>query len=358
MYTIIGNDGVITNDLVSLLSAHKEKIRLISHCPVHITGTENMTAGLRNPYEMLKAIEGSAVVYMMTGISYKDANWWRDWPQVMKNVIGACRQAGTRLIYLDCADLYGKVEGVMTEETPVVPVTRNGRITAEIFRMLQREMTIGTAKITIARYAEIYGSCLSARDRVGQLVFENLKRKMRVHWLINADVPHAFNYTPDVVRALYILALNEQSCGQVWHMPAAKPALNGRQFTAIAAHYMRTGVQKQVLSQRLKNILNKLKGEQGVQGAPDLMFAGGGFSDGVVQPEFEPANLRIIPKWQLKIDSWFDRERSEYYEMSYRDEFPFRFDSSKFENTFHFKPTSYHDGIRAISRWFLNNYSY
>jgi nucleoside-diphosphate-sugar epimerase len=358
MYTIIGTGGAIANELVSLLSAHKERIRLISRSQVHITGTENRIADLLSPHGMLKAIEGSAVVYMMTGITYEDANWWRDWPQVMKNVIAACKHAGARLIYLDCADLYGRVEGVMTEETPVMPVSRNGRITAEIFRMLQREMTVGTAKIAIARYAEIYGSCLSARTRIGQLVFEKLKRKTGAQWLINADVPHAFNYTPDVVRALYILGLHEQSCGQVWHMPAAKPALNGRQFTAIAAHYMRTNGQEQVLPQWIRNILNRLRGERKVQRVPCPISADGGFSAGSARQEFEQADLRVIPKWQLKIRSWLDREKSEYYEMSYRDEFPFRFDSSKFENAFQFKPTSYHDGIKATVRWFSNNYSY
>ena len=357
MYTIIGSGGAIANELVSLLYAHKESVRLISHCPLQIAGTENRIADLLDPCEMLQAVEGSAVVYLMTGITDEDGNWWKDWPQIMKNVIAACKQAGARLIYLDCADLYGRVEGVMTEETPVIPVTQNGRVAAEIFRMLQREMAIGTARIAIARYAEIYGSCLSAGARVGQLVFVNLKRKRGAQWLINADVPHAFNYTPDLVRALYILALNEQSCGQVWHMPTAKPALNGRQFTAIAAHYMRTSGQEQAVPQRLRNILDQLMGGQELQRSPYLMAADTGTSAGLARPEFEQVDLRIIPKWQLKLSSWFDRRKSEYYEMSYRDEFPFRFDSSKFENTFHFKPTSYHDGIRATARWFSNNHT-
>jgi nucleoside-diphosphate-sugar epimerase len=236
-----------------------------------------------------------------------------------------------------------------------MPLTANGRTTAEIFRMLQREMTIGAPKIAIARSAEIYGSCLSAGTRVGKLVFGRLKRKMEAQWIINPDVPHAFNYTPDVIRALYILALNEQSYGQVWHMPAAKPALNGRQFTAIAAHYMRINRQSQVVPQWIRNVLNRFWGEQEVQQKPYPIHLDAGFSAGSSQPEFEHVNLRIIPKWQLKISSWFDMEKNDYYEMSYRDEFPFRFDSSKFENTFHFKPTSYHDGIKATAQWFSNN---
>ncbi|MES2109875.1 MAG: hypothetical protein V4577_14045 [Bacteroidota bacterium] len=358
IYTIIGPGGPIADELVSLLSAHKERIRLISRSPVQITGTENRVADLLSASGVLSAIEGSAVVYMMNGITYEDTNWWMDWPLVMKNVVAACKKSGAGLIYLDFADLYGKVEGVMTEETPVMPVTANGKTTAEIFRMLQREMTIGAPKIAIARSAEIYGSCLSAGTRVGRLVFERLQQKMRAQWIINPDMPHAFNYTPDVVRALYILALNERSYGQVWHMPAAKPALNGRQFTAIAAYYMRINRQGKFVPQWIQNVLNTFSGKQGVQQKPDPIHLDARFSAEFDQPEFEAVDLRVIPKWRLKIRSWFDREHGEYYEMRYRDEFPFRFDSSKFENTFHFNPTSYHDGIKATARWFSNNSSH
>jgi nucleoside-diphosphate-sugar epimerase len=43
----------------------------------------------------------------------------------------------------------------------------------------------------------------------------------------------------------------------------------------------------------------------------------------------------------------------EMYEMHYQDEFPFVFNSSKFEKAFHFKPTSWEEGIRKTAEWYL-----
>jgi nucleoside-diphosphate-sugar epimerase len=40
-------------------------------------------------------------------------------------------------------------------------------------------------------------------------------------------------------------------------------------------------------------------------------------------------------------------------EMLYQNEFPYEFDSSKFEKAFQFKPTSYEEGIRQTAEWYL-----
>jgi hypothetical protein len=40
-------------------------------------------------------------------------------------------------------------------------------------------------------------------------------------------------------------------------------------------------------------------------------------------------------------------------EMMYQTEFPYHFDSSKFEKSFHMNPTSYEEGIRQTAEWFL-----
>jgi nucleoside-diphosphate-sugar epimerase len=45
----------------------------------------------------------------------------------------------------------------------------------------------------------------------------------------------------------------------------------------------------------------------------------------------------------------------EAYDMNYQDEFPFRFDSSKFEKAFNFKPTPYEEGIHKTGEWILQH---
>ena len=124
---------------------------------------------------------------------------------------------------------------------------------------------------------------------------------------MNAKQPHSFTYTPDAAKGLYILATTESAYGQTWHLPTASPALTGNEFVAIAAKYMHAS--------------------PGVQ---------------------------VLPKWLIGALGLFVPIMKELGEMLYQNEFPYHFDSSKFEKTFNFKPTSYEDGIRQTAEWFLS----
>jgi nucleoside-diphosphate-sugar epimerase len=103
-----------------------------------------------------------------------------------------------------------------------------------------------------------------------------------------------------------MLATSDISYGQTWHLPAVSPALTGRQFVEIASKYM--------------NADNK---------------------------------VQVLPTWLLSIIGWFNGFMKEMGEMMYQNKYPFEFDSSKFEKTFSFKPTSYEQGIKETAEWFL-----
>ncbi|MCD8165136.1 MAG: hypothetical protein LUE93_02825 [Bacteroides sp.] len=65
--------------------------------------------------------------------------------------------------------------------------------------------------------------------------------------------------------------------------------------------------------------------------------------------------LLVLPKWLLKAAGWFIPFMREAYELNYQDEFSFQFSSAKFEKAFDFTPTSYEEGIKSTSEWFLEN---
>jgi len=44
----------------------------------------------------------------------------------------------------------------------------------------------------------------------------------------------------------------------------------------------------------------------------------------------------------------------ELSEMLYQNQYPYDFDSSKFEKAFSYQPTSYEEGIRQTAEWYLN----
>ena len=59
-----------------------------------------------------------------------------------------------------------------------------------------------------------------------------------------------------------------------------------------------------------------------------------------------PAKYWVIAKWIGKLGGIFDTQIREINEMTYQNDSPYIFDSSKFENAFGYYPTSYEDGIR------------
>ncbi len=306
LHTILGANGTIGTELIPVLKSHGVKIRLVSRTPVQIEETESVPADMLIYDQVLKAVSGSKVVYLVVGITYSAKIWQELWPVIMRNVINACKETGAILLFFDNAYMYGRVKGVITEETPYNPSSLKGKVRADISRMLEQEMASGEIKALIARAVDFYGPRVTDKSAASILVFERMKDGKTAQWLINADVPRSYNYTPDAAEALYILATNEKSIGQVWHLPSANP-ITGRQFIKLASKYMNS-------------------------------------SDKVT----------VIPKWVLKMISWFNPFMKEAYEMNYQDEFSFQFSSAKFEKAFNYSPTTYERAVKVTAEWFLN----
>ncbi len=280
----------------------------MSRTPKAVQGAESIAANLLDREQVLKAVAGSEIVYLLVGLTYEAKVWKAEWPIIMRNVIDACKAAGAKLIFFDNVYMYGKVDGVMTEETPYRPCSKKGKVRAEVAEMLQKEMNAGNIKAAIARAADFYGPEVKEKSAAGILVFANMVKGKKAQWFSNPDVPRSYNYTPDAAAALYLLSKDESAFGEVWHLPSVQPALTGRQFIAIAARHMNA-------------------------------------SDKVT----------VLPKWLLKVIGWFNPFLREAYEMNYQDEYPFRFDSSKFKKKFGFEPTPYEQAIKETAGWFKGN---
>jgi nucleoside-diphosphate-sugar epimerase len=202
--------------------------------------------------------------------------------------------------------MYGKVDGIMTEETAFNPCSKKGEIRAAIATQLLKEMKAGNIQALIARAADFYGPVGFTTSVPNMLVFLNLKKGKKAQWLVNAKLPHSLTYVPDAAKALYLLANREDAVGQTWHMPTANNPLTGEEFIKEAAKSM------------------KAKG-----------------------------NYSVISKFMMNIAGLFNRPIKESIEMVYQSEFPYLFDSSKFNKAFNLEPTSYPEGIKETAKWVL-----
>ena len=89
LHTILGANGSIASELLPILLQHNERVRLVSRNPKPVDGAERVAADATSYEQVLKAIEGSDIVYLLIGLEYKIEVWREQWPKVMRNAIDA-----------------------------------------------------------------------------------------------------------------------------------------------------------------------------------------------------------------------------------------------------------------------------
>jgi nucleoside-diphosphate-sugar epimerase len=303
MHTILGAGGPVANALTKELLDHNQTIRLVSRRPVDIKGN-NLSwkkADLLNYNEVQEAAKGSTVIYLCAGLVY-DINVWREqWPVIIQNVINVAKENNARLIFFDNIYMYGLVNGPMMEDTPYHPSSEKGKVRAGIANTIMDEVKAGKLRATIARAPDFYGTS-SKNSFFDMMVLDKYAQKQSAQWMGDPNKLHNFIYIPDAGRAMYLLGQSPESDNQVWHLPTA-PVMTGNQFIELAAR---------------------------IYG---------------VKPKF--MRIRKVMLWIIGL---FNKVIAGAVEMFYQSSHDYIFNSDKFEKAFNFKPTSYEEGIKEVSR--------
>jgi len=299
-HIILGYGGSIGKVLARELTAEGLPTKVVSRRGTAPAGTEACEADLLDREKVFAAVEEGSIAYLTAGLRYSKEVWAEEWPRIMANVVEACERRKARLIFFDNVYMYGRVEGKMTEDTPVDPCSRKGEIRAKIAEALLRETKAGNLEAIIARAADFYGPSAGNTNVPYLMVFSRLRAGKAAQWLQNPAAKHSLTYVDDMGKALLLLARSENGWGRVWHLPTASPALTGYEIIKIAADHL--GV---------------------------------------------PPRVSVLKKWMLRLAGLADKTISEVVEMSYQNEFDYVFDSSRFEKAFGFHPTTYEAGIMA-----------
>lgn len=298
MQTILGANGVIARELSRALAGYTSDIRQVSRNPRKVNPTdETFVADLLDSQAVVNAVAGSEVVYLVAGLKYNTSVWQEQWPRVMRNVIDACKQHGTSLVFFDNVYAYGRVEGIMTEETAFNPISKKGEVRAKIATMLLDEMRNGNLRAMIARSADFYGPG-AVQSFLHSTVFERIKTGKTPQWIGNPNAVHTFTFTRDAGHAVAVLGNSPEAYGQTWHLPTIKDPSTGTDFVRLAC---------------------------------DL--AG------------QPFKLQVAPRWMLKLIGIFIPVLRANEEMMYQFEHDYRFDSSKIESAFGLQATPLRQGI-------------
>src|SRR5260221_713368 len=298
MQTILGANGVIANNLAKTLPHYTDKIRLVSRHPKKVNASDELkSADLLNKDQVASAVEGSEVAYLTAGLTYNIDVWRKQWPAIMGNVIDACKKHNSKLVFFDNVYCYGRVNGWMTEETPVRPSSRKGEVRAAISRMILEEVKQGNLTALIARAPDFYGPH-TPLSFLNVMVFENYSKGKKAQLLISDRYKHSLIYTPDAGQATAMLGNTSSAFNQVWHLPTDNHTLT------------------------MKEIVEQAAAAFGVK----------------------PAYM-VLQRWMLQLAGLFNGVIKESVEMLYQNDSDYLFSSSKFDKAFDFKTTRYPEGI-------------
>ena len=302
MQTILGSTGIIGTELARSLGQYTDKIRLVSRDPKSVNPQDELiTADLNDIRQVMNAVKGSEVVYLTAGLKYDHLVWERQWPLIMRNVIDACLKHQSKLVFFDNVYSYGRVKGWMTEETPPLAVSRKGLVRIEIAEMMMEQIKQGNLTGMIVRAADFYGPDVM-NSFVNMMVLKNLKKGKKAQWMISDKFKHSFTYTPDAGKATALLGNTPSAFNQVWHLPADKNVLTGKEFIELAAKSLNV-----------------------------------------------PAKTTILPKWMIWMAGLTNSIIKETFEMLYQNDSDYLFDCTKFDKAFSFKATTYEEGIKATA---------
>ncbi|HEX6427264.1 MAG TPA: NAD-dependent epimerase/dehydratase family protein [Niastella sp.] len=306
MYAIIDMNGSVQEGLIPHLIDMGKKVRLLSTVPTSFPACEQRIPALLNYEQVVSDIKGAEVVYVLSMIPDENSLEEYEFTGALFNIMNACKEIRSRLVYLDTTWVYTKNEVPFTELSASHSMYHKGIIGRKALSIVQAEMKANRINATVARAGELYGPGY-AMNKGGNEVLLNLVKNRSSSWYIDADLRHSFHFLPDVVRALYVLGTRNQARGQLWNLPAAFPTLTGRQFIEAAACLLKVS-----------------------------------------------ANIKIIPKWLLSLRALVDPAARE---LKYKYGFPVVVNSEKFENEFDQHSTPYAEGIAATLEWLLLNRS-
>lgn len=303
MQTMLGSGGAIGIELAKALNEYSTDLRLVSRNPKKVNETDELfPADLLNPRDVREAVEGSSIVYVTVGFPYAYKTWKQSWPVFIKNVIDACMEFKSKLVFFDNIYMYdlNHLDG-MTEDTLIKPPSKKGVIRAEIAYMIMDKVKEGKLTALIARSADFYGPGIKNTSVLTETVFNPLSKGKKANWMSSLNFKHSYTYTPDAGKATALLGNSEKAYNQVWHLPTAENPLTGREWIDTIASEMGILPKYQVATKFIVNLLGL----------------------------FNPI-MREMP------------------EMMYQYDRDYIFNSDKFTNQFAFEVTPYRKGIREI----------
>jgi nucleoside-diphosphate-sugar epimerase len=307
-HVVLGT-GAIGRAIMEELVKRGESVRMVNRSgrmDEVPAGVEVVASNLYDQAGVREVTRGAKVVYQSAQPQY------HEWPQKFRplqiSILEGLTGSGAKLVIVENFYMLGDTDGKpITEDLPLRPHTRKGKVRAELSEAALAAHREGRLRVTIGRGSDYFGPWGTATS-MGGLVFYPLLNGKTAQIGGSANMPHTHTYIPDFGKALVLLGERAEADGMAWNVPNDMPRIT--------------------------------------QGELIRMFA----QEAGVKPKIQPAG-----KLTMSLAGLFMPAAREIVEMLYEFEKPFVVDSSKFEKTFGMKATPMREAIRETLAWFKSH---
>jgi nucleoside-diphosphate-sugar epimerase len=225
-HVIIGA-GAVGSATALLLADRGEHVRVISRRgsgPEH-PAVERVAADATDAQRLTELTAGAVALYNCANPLYH--RWLTDWPPLASALLTAAERSGAVLAVMGNLYGYGRVDGPITQKTPLAATHPKLRLRAQMWQDALAAAEAGRIRVTEVRASDYIEQNGLLSFGVGQPLLAG----RRGYVPAPLDVPHSWTSIRDCARALATVATDERAYGQAWLVPTG-PALTLRQLTS------------------------------------------------------------------------------------------------------------------------------
>lgn len=302
---VVFGTGPLGRAVMKALLAPPRRVRMVNRAGRAAVpeGVEVVAADVTgDPASARRVCEGAAVVYNCTNAPY------HRWPELLPGLFGGILDAavatGARLVVGDNVYMYGQVDGPITDDRPIRPTTKKGRIRAEVAEAMLAAHRAGRVAVAIGRASDFIGPYVTEGGMIGSRAIVPAMRGRPATLVGDIDQPHTYTFIEDFGRALVILGERPEAAGRAWIAPSPETATTRQVMTMVFEELGR------------------------------------------------PPRMRTMGRGMLRVAGLFVPEARELVEMLYEFEKPFVVDGSNFERTFGLVATPLREVVRSTVAWY------
>jgi nucleoside-diphosphate-sugar epimerase len=187
---------------------------------------------LRERGALARGFKDATIVHYCAGTAMLPID--EDEPERLKQIVDGVREAGAKFVYCDAPYAYGVAGRAMSEEMPQRARDPLGGFLTALAQFVVHSHRMGQITAVIARHGDLIGPQV-VRSPFGEAFIKAVLGKRPVTVLGRSTTPRSLTYSPDLGRALVLLSEQEETWGQIWHVPSTAPVSPEKLINAIRA---------------------------------------------------------------------------------------------------------------------------